>query len=76
MIRSVLESFTQTTFNLAAVPRPVSNHASRFALDTDRSIPPVRDSDVPDGIHINAIGSFLLDEREVPPEPSGGLESL
>ncbi len=33
---------------------------------TTARTPVFRDSEVPDGIHINAIGSFLPDEREVP----------
>jgi ornithine cyclodeaminase len=52
----------------AGSPREALNDADIVCATTTSKVPIFDDSDVPEGVHINAVGSYTRDAREIPPE--------
>jgi ornithine cyclodeaminase len=60
----------QSGARLVAVnaPRDALQDADIVCATTTSKVPIFNDADVPEGVHINAVGSFTRDAREIPPE--------
>jgi ornithine cyclodeaminase/alanine dehydrogenase-like protein (mu-crystallin family) len=53
---------------LAASPREALLQADIVCATTTSTAPIFDDADLPAGVHINAVGSYMRDAREIPPE--------
>ncbi len=56
---------------VAASPREAVSEADIICTATTASLPVFDDEDLPEGVHISAIGAYRPDMREIPPETLG-----
>ena len=52
----------------ATSPRDALRDADIVCATTTSKVPIFDDADLPDGVHINAVGSYTRDAREIPPD--------